>query len=87
MTRVIFLAAPFLALIAFPWYLAVALSFLGALWVPMLGIAFGIVADALYYTQTAAAFPFGTFVGIFITGSALLLRHFLKTRVSDFPII
>jgi hypothetical protein len=69
--------------IAFPWPYALFLAIVASLYVPLAGLALGIISDALYYTHAASLIPWGTLVGGIVTVLAYLARRFMKARVSD----
>ena len=71
----------FVSIIFFPWPLAAALAFVSSFSIPLLPLAAGIFADALYYTPHAVAFPFFTLYGALTTSMILFVRSRLKTGI------
>jgi hypothetical protein len=69
----------FISAILFPWPMTVLIVLVSSFFVPLLPLAIGIFADALYYTPTAIAVPVFTLVGIVVTCVAFLVRSRLQT--------
>jgi len=68
----------FASTILFPWPLAAALAIVTSLFIPLLPLAVGIFADALYYAPHAANLPLFTLFGAVATCVALLVRSRLR---------
>ncbi|MBU1292777.1 hypothetical protein KJ819_01775 [Patescibacteria group bacterium] len=82
MIRILVLLATLFSLFFFPYVVSVVLILVSALTLPFSGIAFGILADALYYSQ-GSGIPWWTIVGAGATLLALLVHRFVKTRIIE----
>lgn len=78
MRAAIFICAPFLSLLFFPWPAAVVLSLIAAWYEPLIPFAAGIFADALYYTAHGARLPWFTLGGALVSVMAVFVRSRLK---------
>ncbi len=79
--RLLTLSVAFILIFMVPWPIAL-IGMLGAsLLVPVAGLGLGIVADLLYFTPGAAFMPLMTLYGAAISGAALLVHRFVKTRI------
>ncbi len=81
MIRIPLFILAFFGIFAFPWPYAAALAFIAALFVPPIGLAFGLLSDALYYAH--GGWPVATFYGIAGCVIAYFINKFLRARVSD----
>lgn len=79
--RILTLSVAFMLIFMVPWPVAL-IGILGAsLLVPMAGLGLGIVADLLYFIPGTAFMPLMTLYGALISGVALLVHRFVKTRI------
>ncbi len=68
-----------LSVVWFPWILTEALMIASALIFPPTAIAYGVLADVLYYP--GSGYPLGLVTGVVMTLGALMVRYFVKTRI------
>jgi hypothetical protein len=83
MIRKIGIIATFLSALFFPWPLTAVLALGVSLSEPLVPLAAGLFADALYYTSSASALPFFTISGAIATGIAFFVRSRLKTGIIE----
>lgn len=79
MMRIVVVVAAVLSLFLFPWPFALILAVAASLMLPLSGIAFGILYDALY--MPAGTWPMATIAGCGLTVIALIVRRFVKARI------
>lgn len=72
-----------LGLFFFPWPVSAGLLVVSALFVPVSGLALGILADLLYFSSGAALFPWCSLYGVAVFLFALLVHRFVKTRIME----
>jgi hypothetical protein len=72
----------FLGLFAFPWPYAACIAFLASLYLPPVGLAFGLFSDALYYTH-GVGWPVATFYGALGSIIAYFANRFIRANISD----
>ena len=78
MTKIILTIFTFIAVLLFPWPAAALLALATASIVPLVPLATGIFADALYYAPHASLFPHFTLWGALAT----VLVSFVRSRLS-----
>lgn len=71
---VVVLFVPFLI----PWFIAVPMAIVAALYVPPIAIVVGLIYDFLYYT---GGVPYFTIAGFVTAGIAYFVHRFIKTRI------
>ncbi len=74
---------PLISLFIFPWQVALVAIFAASLMVPPAGLAFGLIADLVYYSPGVAFVPYFTLFGIFSFVLSLLVHRFVKTRIME----
>lgn len=67
------------SVVFFPWQLSVALMTYAAVYEPLVPLAAGMLADALYYTSYSTATPFFSLYGAVATSIALFVHSRLRT--------
>lgn len=77
--RIVFVVAAVLSIFMFPWPFALVLGLVAAVLLPVAGVALGILYDILYHP--GEYWPVASILGLVVTGMALLVRHFVKTRI------
>lgn len=82
MMRALIISASIATLFFFPYPLSVVVIFLLALYIPLSGVALGIMLDALYFTEGAAPLPYATITGLIATLLGILVQRFIRTHVS-----
>ncbi len=82
MIRTVFIVLASASIFLFPWPYAAVLVFIGALYVPMIGVSLGVIYDALYWTH-GIGWPIATTAGALGSLAAFFLARFIRTRVSD----
>jgi uncharacterized membrane protein YeaQ/YmgE (transglycosylase-associated protein family) len=85
MIRISLFILSLISLFTFPWPYTVLLVFLFSLFVPLGALAFGILADALYYVQ-GSGFPMATLLGCVGYGVAFFMSRFIRHRITDFSL-
>ncbi|HYD93614.1 MAG TPA: hypothetical protein VEB18_04160 [Candidatus Paceibacterota bacterium] len=65
----------------FPYPVTLALSFAGALFVPIIGLLAGVFTDVLYYAPHPGIYPLATIAGAGISLIAFFVRRFIKARI------
>lgn len=83
MIRGILTFSTFASILFFPWLLSVTLATLTAFFEPLVPLAAGLFADAVYYVPGAAHFPYAAIGGGAITLLAFFVRHRLVTGIID----
>jgi hypothetical protein len=83
MIRTALIVLSLVGTVAFPWAYSAGLVFLASLYLPYLGLVFGVLYDTLYY-PLGAGFPVATLTGLLIALLAFFARRFLKTHIADF---
>ena len=78
LVRALWTLGTLLGTLVLPWLVSALLALLGALWIPLLPLATGILYDLLYAAPHAHGFFSGTLLGALLTGLAYLVR----TRVA-----
>lgn len=73
--------ATFLSVLIFPWPLTMSLVLLGALWIPLLPLAAGIMSDALTYAPSATIVPYGTLIGALLSAGSVAVRTRLSAGI------
>jgi hypothetical protein len=81
MTRIIVITIAALGVFFFPWPYAMFLAFIAALFIPVLGLVFGLLSDLLYFSHSASHVPWATIIGAFSSAVAFFVRRFIKTRI------
>ncbi len=71
------LVSPFV----FPWPLVALLALAAAFVSPLMPLAVGTLTDALYYSHTSAAVPWGIILGAIAVLITLGVRRFLETSI------
>jgi hypothetical protein len=79
MTRGALVAGAFLSLLWLPWFCTAGIAVMGALFVPLLPAALGVLYDALY--GAPHGFPLATALGAVCTAGALFVRTRLRTGI------
>lgn len=72
-----------LTIFMLPWQVSLVAVLGAALFIPMAGIALGVVADLVYYVPGAAFIPYFTLFGLCATGASFLVQRFVKTRIIE----
>lgn len=67
------------SLLLFPWMVTAVLALLAAVFVPLLPLALGMLADALYLPPHA--WPLATLAGLIATLAAFLVRRRLSASI------
>lgn len=75
----IFALASCVGLLFFPWGLTAAFTLLATIWEPLMPLAVGILADALYYTPHHV--PLFTLMGALGTLFAYIVHRSVKTSI------
>ncbi len=81
MTRGLLVLITFISAIFLPWQFTALLALVSSIFIPLLPLAIGILADTLYYVPNASSVIIFTFYGAIATGIALLVRSRLKTSI------
>ncbi len=81
MTRPLLLAATLGSLLMLPWTFTVFLALLAVIVEPLVPLAVGLLADALYYTPGVHAAPLYTILGLLVTPIAFLVHRSIKTSI------
>lgn len=81
MARAAVVIAALLSPLLFPYPLTLLLSFLAGLVLPPVPLVTGIIADALYFTPGAAAFPIASAAGLSLSVASFFMQRFLKARI------
>lgn len=71
----------FLSALFFPWPLTAILALGVSLYEPLVPLAAGIFADALYYAPFSGTLPVFSFAGMIASGIAFLVRSRLKASI------
>ena len=79
--RILTLSVAFMLIFMMPWPITLVGMFGASLLIPVAGLGLGIVADLLYFTPGTAFVPLMTLYGAGISGVALLVHRFVKTRI------
>ena len=72
-----------IALFVFPWQVSFVAVFIAALFMPVAGIALGIIGDIVYYVPGASFVPYFTLLGALVTAVSILVHRFVKTRIIE----
>lgn len=71
------------AVFIFPAPLAIAVALLSAVFSPLTPLAVGILADALYYTESAYVVPLYSLWGAVVALLAFFVRRFVATSIIE----
>ena len=82
MMRGILTIASFVSVIFFPWPLTALLALAVSVLEPLVPLAVGLFADALYYTPSAGTLPLATLSGV----AATTLMLFVRSRLRASPV-
>jgi len=80
MMRIATFAIAFVSLFVFPWPVSYALILLASIFLPLAGVALGILLDLVYFVPGSAFVPYGSLFGLLCTVLSLLVQRFVKTR-------
>ncbi len=69
----------FVSVLFFPWPFAAILAIASAWYEPLMPLAVGVFADAVYYTIHAARLPWFTVFGAVVSAVVIFVRTRLKT--------
>ena len=81
MIRGTFTALTLFSVVLFPWPFAALLALIGALPIPLLPLATGLLVDVLYYVPAPHTLPLATVVGALVSGGAYHVRSRLKMGI------
>ena len=81
MIRAVVISAAFLAVLPFPWPLALVLAAVAAFFSPLSALALGLFADTLYYAPGAYPFPLASLVGALLALLGFFVRKFAATSI------
>lgn len=81
MIRIATFAIAFVSLFVFPWPVSYALILLASIFLPLAGVALGILLDLVYFVPGSAFVPYGSLFGLLCTVFSLLMQRFVKTRI------
>lgn len=73
--------ATFLSALLFPWPLTAALAIVTSFFEPLVPLAVGIFADALYYSPASGGLPMSTIYGLSMSLLAILVRRWLSASI------
>ncbi len=72
-----------IALFVFPWQVSLVAVAAAALFMPLAGIALGVIADIVYYVPGATFIPYFSLLGAGATLLSVLVHRFVKTRIIE----
>ncbi len=73
--------ATFVSVVLFPWPLSVLLALVASLFEPLVPLAAGLFADALYYAPSAGRMPVFALYGLALTLAAVFVRSRLRAGI------
>lgn len=79
MVRIIVIGTAFLSVFFFPYAITSILSGIASLYFPPTAILVGVLTDLLYYMPPGI--PSASLAGIALSGTAFLVRRFIKARI------
>lgn len=65
-----------------PYALSILVLFVAACFVPLAGLALGIMLDTLYYTPGAAHLPYASLIGLIATLIGIVVQRFIRNYLS-----
>ena len=77
------IALALLALFMLPWQFGMLAVLIAALFVPLAGVALGIIAELFYYQPGAASIPWLALAGLAAAVFSYLVHRYVKPRIME----